>query len=192
MISRALLVIATLVGFLPLQQDTSNQELARRLSSEDSRAAAISEIVASRSTYFPVLLRWTENPPAGVDKHQLYVGMSDAFGKLKAKEAIPFLIKILNLGRYLDKPDIWTKGPPIIEQNLPAVAALISIGPDASDALISAFGGPMTPRDRLAVIFIVARIKSPDSRAFLSEAIGEADTERFWADDGIEFLATHQ
>jgi hypothetical protein len=37
-----------------------------------------------------------------VDKHKLYIGLADAFGEMKTREAIPFLIKNISLQRWLD------------------------------------------------------------------------------------------
>jgi len=81
------------------------------------------------------------------------------------------------------------KAPEVIERRLPAVVALIQIGAEASKALISASWECMATEDRLAAIFVVSRIKDvPEARALLAQALGEANMQRHWADEGLKLL----
>ena len=135
----------------------------------------------------PLLLSWTKNPPAQVDQHGLFVGLANAFAQLKAKEAIPFLIKNISLQRWILDMPVWLKTDKVIEERLPAVAALVQIGPDASKAVISEYL-TIEPDDRLAAIFVVARIRDPEARGFLVSVLGRANMERYWAEEGLKRL----
>jgi hypothetical protein len=167
-------------------QVISDQELPNRLANEATRRAAVDLIVASGMDKLPLLLSWTRNPPADINENELYVGLADAFGRLRAKEAIPFLIKNISIQRWHDV-NTWLKTPSVIEERLPAVAALIQIGPEASKALIRASWEAMVAEDRLAAIFVISQVKGvPEARAFLSSALAEASLERYWAEEGLK------
>jgi hypothetical protein len=118
----------------------------------------------------------------------LYVGLADVFGTLKTAEAIPFLIKNISLDRTR-AVNTWLKTPEIIEERLPAVGALVKIGPEACKALIRATWKPMLHEDRLAAIFAVSRITSqykiPEAREFLSSVLASATLERYTAEEGL-------
>jgi hypothetical protein len=118
------------------QQDRGDLMLADRFGSAITRPAAVAEVVAAGPDKVPILLAWTRNPPSGVDRHQLYIGMADAFGELRTKDAIPFLIKNIDLHREDWPGPVWLKSAEATKERLPCVAALIKIGPEASDALI--------------------------------------------------------
>ena len=109
---------------------------------------------------------------------------------MKTKEAVPFLIKNISLQRWLEM-NIWLKTDKVIEERLPAVAALVRIGPDASRAIISEYL-TIEPDDRLAAIFVVARIRDPEARGFLSSVLGRANLERYWAEEGLKRLDERQ
>jgi hypothetical protein len=47
----------------------------------------------------------------------------------------------------------------------------------------------MPADDRLCTIFVVARIKDPEARPFLVSVLGEANQERYWAEEGLKLLA---
>jgi hypothetical protein len=85
------------------------------------------------------------------------------------------------------------KTPEIIESRIPAVAALIKIGPDALPALYDSYWAASMPDDRLAIIIVVSRIasllKDPSIPIrFLSSAAGQANMEHFWAEEGLKHL----
>ena len=177
------IAFSCMLGFA---QQPSDLELARSLAKESTRQAVVARITNSE---IPLLLAWTKVPPAQVDESGLYIGLADAFGQLKAKEAIPFLIKNITLQRWLASPNTWMKTPQVIEERMPAVAALIRIGPEAAKTLIDTPGECITAENRLAAIFVVSRIKDvPEARTFLIQALGEANVQRFWAEDGLKLL----
>lgn len=173
---------------VPSSQDRGDQELARQLANASTRQSAVAKILASGSAKIVLLLSWTLKPPAQVDKYELYIGLADALGQLRAREAIPFLIDNIGLRRTREV-DLapWLKTDQVIEWTFPAVAALIQIGPDASKALIRASRRPMVAEHRIAVIFAVSRIRDvPEARTFLTQALGMANIERYWAEEGLE------
>jgi HEAT repeat protein len=169
-------------------QSDNNKDIARLLSNEETRERTVATIQAEGAEKIPLLLSWTRNPPVEVEKSGLRIGLADAFGRLHAKEAIPFLIQNISLQRWLPSPNIWMKTPKVIEERLPAAAALIRIGPEASKALIAGWEGFGT-EDRSAAVFVVSRIKGvPEARGFLSSVLGQATMERHLAEEGIKAL----
>jgi hypothetical protein len=185
----ASVVIAIVVGCaVGSAQDVNDKVLTRSLANDSTRPSAVAEVLASGNAKAPLLLEWTQKPPAEVDQYGLYIGLADAFGQLRTKEAIPFLIKNISRRRtrHVDFAP-WLKAPEVIKDTFPALAALIQIGPDASRALIRAFREPMLDEDRLASIFAISRIRGvPEARAFLTSVIGEANTELQYAEEGLK------
>ncbi len=167
-------------------QDPSTLELARLLASDTTRQRGVARVVASGNNIIPILLSWTKSPPPQVDQNELYIGLADAFGQLKTKEAIPFLIKNISLQRWREL-NTWLKTAQVIEERLPAVAALVRIGKDASKALISEYQ-TLVAEDRLAAIFVVSMIQDPEARTFLASVMGQANLERYWAEEGLKRL----
>jgi hypothetical protein len=110
--------------------------------------------------------------------------MSDVFGSLRTKEAIPFLIANLTLPRFSNDVNYWLKSAEAIEYRLPAAGALVRLGPDASSALIREFR-KLSCDDRLIAVFVLARTKDVDSRALLVSVLGQANLERYWAEEGL-------
>src|SRR5258706_10925657 len=100
----AAVLMAIAAGALVSAQDAGDLELAKLLSEESTRASAVRTIVASGATKLPLLLSWAEQPTFG-----LALGLADAFGELKAKEAIPFLIRHIGIIRSTTRPNIWLK-----------------------------------------------------------------------------------
>jgi HEAT repeat protein len=186
---RVALGLALISGFVRAQ-DTSNQELARRLADAKTRQAAIDTLSKDK---IPVLLSWTRTPPAGVDEDELHVGLANAFGQLGVKEAIPFLIKNITLRRYriVDLAP-WLKGAAMIEDTFSAVAALIDLGPDASAGVMHAYQESLTgEEERLAAVFVVSRIKgAPNADWFLMSVIADSASrnERIRAAEGLKYL----
>lgn len=187
---RSSVMIAIVVGCVDASaQDASDQELAQRLANDRTRQSAVAKILASGRRRVPLLLSWARKPPADVDQYQLYIGLADAFGQLQTKEAIPFLIKNISLDRTRPADFApWLKAPQVIEKTFPAVAALIQIGPEASKALIRAPWERAEAERRLAAIFAVSRIRDQAARGFLASALGQANMERYWAEEGLKLL----
>ena len=168
----------------PVSRDRA---LARRLSNDSTRDEAVAEIAGSGTNRVPLLLSWGRTPPARLDVCGLYVGLAAAFGRMRTKEAIPFLVKNISIRRpcYADFSP-WFKAPEAIEATFPAVAALVRIGPEASRAVIRAWQEPMLPWDRLAALFVVSHVQGvPEAQTFLRTALGEASQERAWAEYGL-------
>jgi hypothetical protein len=145
----------------PLEgQGLSKDNLANMLATEQTRKDAVAFVVSSGNTYVPLLLSWTRTAPPGVNMSQLYVGLADAFGELKTEEAIPFLIGNISMERTrvsLSVSDPWDKGPDVVEARLPAVAALIRIGPPSAKATYPLWWH-MSDQDRLAGMYVIARV----------------------------------
>ena len=157
------------------------------LANESTRSATVAKLAASGKGRIPLLISWTRNPPAQVDKLKLYVGLADTFGQLKATEAIPFLISNISLRRWaFDGPNTWLKTPAVVKERLPCILALIQIGPEASRALMNAYPHGMMDEDRLAAIFVISRIKGvPEARSFLLSVSGQINLERHLLEDGL-------
>lgn len=150
-------------------------------------------VAASGQSKTPLLLSWVLRPPTGVDSFELSIGLADAFGQLKTKEAMPFLIKNISIQRWVATPNIWMKTAQVIEERLPAAAALIRVGPGASRVLIRTYPDLAKADDRLAAIFVVSRISGvPAAREFLLDAVGEANLARHWAEEGIRLVGKPQ
>jgi len=191
MIVQALALVVTIAGIaVPFQQDLTDLILAVRFGKKSTRPDAVAEVVAAGSEKVPLLLSWTRNPPGGVDRRQLYLGMADVFGELRTKQAIPFLIENISLDQAFMLNPPWLKSAQAVKARLPCVAALIRIGPEASDALIRAAEEPMERSDWLAVVFTVAQIGDPGARDFLTSAAAKAKTgvERARAEEGLKRL----
>jgi hypothetical protein len=122
---RALIIVTFVCGMATAQRN-DDTELARMLSNPDSRQRAIEEILARPDSKIPMLLSWTRKPPSQVNEFGLSIGLIDAFGEMKSKEAIPFLIKNISRQRsQIGAPNIFLKSAQAIESRVPAVAALI-------------------------------------------------------------------
>jgi hypothetical protein len=178
-------IAAALFGRASTQR-ASDRALANALANDATQQAAIASIVTSEPRKVLLLLSWTQKPPNDIPGCALYGGLAQAFGELKTKEAIPFLIKYISLYRSCGVSlGPWLKAPEIIEWNLPAVGALVKIGPDASKAVIAAFRS-MPDEDRLPAIFVVSQVKGvPESRVFLESVLGRTNGERRWAQEGL-------
>jgi hypothetical protein len=96
---------------------------------DSTRASAVAKLADLEPLRVPLLLLRTVHPPPGVDVYELNIGLADVFGKLRTKEAIPFLVKNITIDRTR-AVNTWMKTPEVIEQRLAAVAALDRIGPD--------------------------------------------------------------
>ena len=180
-------VTAVMTCGIALGQAESDSQLARRLADPATRSDAVSRVLREGADRIPLLLSWAKRPPEQVNEYELDIGLADVFGQLKAREAIPFLIKNINLS-LTNKANTWLKTAEIVEREMPAVAALVRIGLPASRAIMRAFEteAPMSPVERLPLIFVVSRIKDPEARGFLSSVCGQANLERYWAEDGLK------
>jgi len=169
-----------------------DRALATSLANEKTRKAAIDSIMASGRHEIPLLLSWARTPPRHVEECGFEDGVVEALGQLRATEAIPFLIKDISMYRSCGASfGPWLKSPAFIEWNLPAVGALVKIGPDASRAVIAAFPTMTDEEDRRAAVFVVARIKGvAEAESFLKSVSARAGREQYWAEEGIKLLET--
>ena len=181
----ASLVLTATLSFAQVRKEDGD-DLAQRLASEDLRAKAVASVVASGGAVEGLLLKWADNPPAAVNEYKLAIGLADAFGALKTKSAIPFLIRNISIDRT-PLGNTWLKSAEVLEDRLASVSALIRIGPDAVLAVIRAYGGRMTVEDRFAAIFVISRLQeAPEAKTFLTNVVGQANLERYWAEDGLK------
>jgi hypothetical protein len=174
---------------------STDRELALLLAEESTRSKAIAQIVSSSASSVPRLLSWTNKPPSGLgplEEHDLQFGMAEAFGRLRIKEAIPFLIRNISLNSF-PVTNVWTRSSEVILQRLPCAAALIQIGPEASRAVIQAYGRrSLDANGRYAAIFVVSRVPGvPEAREFLHSALGDANMQRMRAEEGLGYLEKH-
>jgi len=174
-------------------QAPSNRELVKLIEDDSTRDAAVQKIVASGNSKARELLEWTQGAPKDVNTYRLYLGLAEVFGQLRMREAIPFLIRNITLEIWPQSPNIWMKSPSAIRGRMPAVSALIEIGKAASLALINEPLEGMPPDRRLATMFVVGQVAGvPESKEFLNRIISQANTERFWAEEGLKHLETQQ
>jgi hypothetical protein len=83
----------------PWSASEGDRALAVSLANDTTEEAAIASIVASGRGKVPLLLSWTKKPPPHVLECALDTGLADVFGRLRTKEAIPFLVKIISMYR---------------------------------------------------------------------------------------------
>jgi hypothetical protein len=190
-------LLAVIVSCAPgFGQDPDALDLARLLAHPDTQQAAIRRAISSGDK-LQVLLSLAKAPPAQLDDLELTVlndGLADIFGILKAEDAIPFLVR--NMGNQRFPPVggvIWSKPLDLIKERLPALAALINIGPAAANAIMRASPWDMGPEQRLAAIIGVSEIayqmKDPhEERTFLRGMLAQANQERIWAQEGLKHL----
>jgi hypothetical protein len=164
------------------------QDLASRLSTPRLRDAAVASIADSGDRNLALLLSWSESPPPGVNPIYLNIGLAQAFGKLRAKEAIPFLIKNITLDVTGLSDNIWMKEDSVVGERLPAAAALVAIGPDASKALVATSWDRMRPDEHMAAVFVISRIADPAARGFLTSLRTTDAREARYVKEGLKAI----
>jgi hypothetical protein len=189
-------------------QDLCDKELARQLSDDATQKDAIAKVVAAGAAKVPLLLSCAARPPAGLPglgEYFLDIALADAFGQLKTREAIPFLVGNISMHRWpYMNPSMWRRSPQTVVEEMPAVAALISIGSQALPGVIAVARGPLDPssyEDYLAAVFVAPRIAvtagdKRKTRDFLSATLarsktlpGGAPELSHWAQDGLRLLS---
>jgi hypothetical protein len=178
----SLILAMALSPVVAVVADDRDVVLAEALASESTRESAVASIMASRQDKIPLLLSWSKKSPLEYEC-RLFDGLAYAFGRLKATEAIPFLVEnISQYGQCGNSFNPWSKAPSVIESSFPAIGALVKIGPDASRAVMAAFPRMTKQEDRMAAMFTVSRVPSvPEARAFLTSALARPDWEHHWA-----------
>ena len=161
-------------------------DLANRLANANSRSQAVKEAIASGNEVLPILLELSRRPPANLDKWELFVGIADAFGAMRAIEGTEFLVDNIGLRRHM-LLEPWMKTPEIMEERLPAAAALIRIGPKSLTPLMDRYFR-MEPEPRRICLFVIGRIHDPTTRTFLESIITVANAELSWAQKALATL----
>jgi hypothetical protein len=163
---------------------------ARLLANPSTEHPRVYEIIMSGNANVPALLSCARNPPPDVERDQLYVGLSDVFGRLRAKEGIPFLIENIDMCRSMSLcANAWLKADYVLKELKPAIMALIRIGPDASRALIHESWARKPRGDRMAALFVVSQIRgAPEARGFLTSAVNRRGFEHYWAEHCMQLL----
>jgi hypothetical protein len=159
--------------------------LARALADPRSSAGAIESVVASPKESLPLLLRWSRKPPPGLSIPTLHGSMIEIFGRLKTVEAAPFLIEHIEYGSVMG--NLWMKQSDVVVERLPAVRALIRIGPAALSDLQAAYLKAAGTK-RLAIVLAMARMKDGRARASLDFARAMASAEMQITDEGLRSL----
>ena len=171
-----------------VQEKLTESQLAQLLSNAQTFNNAIDWIRSSEESRIPMLLRLTK----GIDTERnecspLSFGLMRALGALKVRQAIPYLKENVACNIYkADNP--WLKSPEIIEQRMPALAALISMGSDATKPLIDLYQHPVHRDDRIIAIFGLSRIHDPMTYEFLNDVLGKAQLIEFYAKQGIRAI----
>lgn len=183
-------VLFVLLGSNVPAQYRNDLTLARGLADPLKRTEAVTFVSSSGNAPLRLLLSWTVKPPEGVDPFELKIGLAEAFGRMRALEAIPFLVKNISLDRT-GLGNTWLKSPEAVEERLPAAAALIRIGHESVPAVLQSSAQPTGPRDRLATILVISRMADfPGKKNFLLGVLGQANLERVWAETGLEQFGT--
>jgi hypothetical protein len=192
MISRIAIQLSLLAGGIASAAQGDRGGLARLLADQSTRQVTVDSLVNSTDHRAAVLLSLAQTPPPGVNKYALDVGLAETFGRLRTKEAIPFLISNITLQFGGAGPDLLSRDADSIKSGMPAVAALIQIGPEASRALIRAVW-KMHDRDRIAAIFVISQSRSvPEARDALHQIMGQTNVERYWAQQGLDRMDRDQ
>lgn len=163
--------------------------LAERLADADTRKAAIVEIESSDAAVREQLLRWAVNPPPGVDRRGLKIGLADAFGAVRLPASIPFLIANIGLKRWTDM-NTWLKNEAVIEERMPCVRALIQMGPESATALAKAWP-ELEDEERTAALFVMSRVRNPQTRDFLAGVVAQLRAELRWAEDALRAIPSN-
>ena len=181
-------------------------KLAKALCSSKpgERRATIEAVVASTGPALPWLLAWAkcpldsawvkckDGPPLvyRVDPWSLFWPMAEIFGRLRVKEAIPYLIENIWIGNgpiRKDDPELHTQSP--------AIHALLQIGPDATPALLQALrkwpsrsNAPPYRQNHLGILIALAYMDDPRARTALEQAAKEPGFEGKVAQEGLPRL----
>ena len=179
----------TITAYVLIAQGELGIDLASKLADPRSRDALVASSAVSAGDYTALFLAWSKDPPKGVDERELDIGLSKAFGRLRTKEAIHFLINNIGLELW-QRDNIWMKAPEVIEGQFPAVAALIAIGPDASKALVASPLDKMSPGESRLAIFAISRIADPGARSFLM-SLHPTGIEAYFVQEGLKAIGEH-
>jgi hypothetical protein len=156
------------------------------LASKSERERAIQRIIAEGSAEDPLFLKWTEAPPSGVDRTQLYIGLMELFGRAKVKTAIPFLIR--NIDFYPGVVDIWMKHPAGILTQLPAAKALVSIGSPAVQPLVNAYESldrTHSTAQLRTIVLALSQMENPEAKQALLKIRAHLRHQLSWIERSV-------
>lgn len=153
-------------------QDISPDSLLRLFSDPATSRQGVDIVKAAGAKYIPTLLKWTIDVPSSfateMGVHR--IGLADAFGELKVKQAIPFLLKYLDMDREIDR--IITNGSNFRYQadlkNKPAMTALIKIG-EIEPLLKVYYSNGMTLYEREKLLVVICEMADKKSLSELSQ-----------------------
>jgi len=108
--------------------------------------------------------------------------MIEIFGRLRTKEALPFLVEHIAMDENA-MATIWMKSPQSIAASVPGVQALLRIGPDATPALLRALeklpyykaGVPGDYKKRIAIVVTLAMMRDRRAKPALEKEIQHSD-----------------
>lgn len=114
--------------------------------------------------------------------------MAEIFGRLRTKEAIPFLVENISMGPGPVRLGDWP-----LTTSSPAIHALIEIGPDATPSLLQALAKwPRAPDEsslnRLGALIALAYLDDPRAKPALERAAKETGLEGQVAREGLRRL----
>jgi hypothetical protein len=191
LVSTALVLVSGVLG--SGQSITPAIDLSKMLSDPGTRTAVLDRIESDPSTR-QILLDLAKSPPPEMNSEQqreLFVGLAEAFGKLREEAAISFLIEHISLLRHSlgPQPNWSLKSFDSIGQQFPCVGALRSIGYAALRA-VTTHDWPNRPRleEELAVVVVswfAEEYKTSETKQFLLQSRGEADQMRRLANYGL-------
>lgn len=152
-------------------QPITPYSLLKLLSNTETSRQGVDLIKSSGSKYVPLLLKWAKNPPkddiALMGIHR--VGLADAFGELKVKEAIPFLLENINMNREMLHADSGGGAEARYQadiKNKPAMTALIKIA-ELEPMQYAYTQNRLTWREREEVLIVICEIAETKSETYL-------------------------
>lgn len=162
----------------------SCEGLARHLANVSTREETVEKIAANPGSCMPILMKWSEAAPAGIDYEDLAVGLAETFGRLRYADAVPFLIRNIDITRFGMTPS-YMKTSASLRRARPAADALIQIGEAAREGVMRAVSGRATPDDRVMLIFVLSQIGGGEVRQFLRVMRGYAAAEKMFCEVGL-------
>lgn len=167
----------------------SPMSLFGMLCNPDKSKQAVQIIKSTGTKYVPFLLKWTKDPPkidgALMGTHR--VGLADAFGELRVKESIPFLLRYIDMNRELGHPmgmgDAESKYQEDLD-NKPAMTALIKIG-EIDPLIKSYYLEKLTWNERDKLFRVICEMAELKSKHALLEFKSTIETNKKRIDEAL-------
>lgn len=150
------------------------------LGDPNRRQQALETFVKAGESGLTMLLSAVKSDGArGVEPFELRVGLAEAFAAIASPKALPFLVANVSIERHrIRDAKLWFRSPREIREALPAVDALIKIGPAAIPMLIERYHKENTLDERLAILFVCRTIGGTEASEFLRDALRLTTLER--------------